>query len=649
MSVVKDQIFNNNILKYDEIVVYLDNLNIIELENRGNFTPNSLILTSYKYNTIKNYRRISGISYELFFVDNDINTVRLTYYVNQGNGLYYDENNNLYLGIDNKTIKENENNELYVDTNSLTYAYNSVNKGILAGENKLFYDHILHNSGFITSIDGVVKLTNGLMMSLFEIQEYYNKFETMSLDINKIAVKLNYDIDIFEIGDILYINEDNKFTKKSEGNTPLMVCVIASNTLSDKCARFIPLEKNNHPNIFNNIKNNIYYNKLYSSVPIYNTNLNMLTNNSKIIAGSYGFISSDNSYWMNNFKNPFNFNEHYYANLYTLKTNIVWYIDPDAFHGMDMYSIDKNAIVTEIVNIEKFEFNDDVCPLVELKFSDGFVGYYLLNFDYIKNNARFELVDASKTTSQVIKLLKTINNKSNISKQNNKVKIYNSDQLLSSEDLVTEYKIYLNNNNNEPEKFENDNMDNIDYKILVEQLKDNKETIVTTNTETVTKSRIVTDAITNTTVTYREEVVNQDDGNFYYSETIKDQDGDEVRIFKRKQPVVTLIPVYNTTTDYVDRVEYYDETVTNYTYTYNIIYTYKLIIDPNISDRKKVYLKVQLGDSQNNLSDIMYLTYNNDTGLEYVFTQYSSTISTGYIKIVAYASSEYYDAKPIDL
>lgn len=647
MPKIKEHIINNNVMKNDEIIMYIDNIDIIDIDNKGMFTPNSLLITSYNYHTIKNYKIAKGTSYELYYVNNDSTPVQISYQFMQGNGLYADELNNLYLGIDNRTIKENDNHELYVDTNELTYAYNGINKGILAGENKLFYDHHINNSGFISSTDGILKLTNGLMMSLFEIQDYYDKFELLSLEINKLSVKLNYDVDLFEVGDILYIDKNNKYTKKAEGNTPYMICVIGSNTLQDKCARFIPLDKNNYENIFSKSLNNIYYRKLYNSIPIYNNDLNMLTNNSKITSGSYGFISTDNAYWINNFKNPFNFNEHYYANLYTLKNEVIWYLDPDSFHQEDMYSINKKAIVTEIINLEKFEFNDDICPLIEIKFSDGFIGYYLINFDYSKNNSRFELVDSSKTTKDVILLIKSLDNKGEHSKKNNKVKIYNSDNLINSEDLVTEYKIYLTNNNNEPEKFENDNIDNIDYKILVSQLKDNKETIVNENTTTVTKSRVVQDAITTTEVTYQ-TVVQQSDDVYYYSEYIQDEFG-ETWVYRKKEPTITLIPVYNTHTNYVNRTEYYDEQVTNYTYTYNTIYTYKLIIDKNICDRNIAYLKVQLGDSSTNLSKIMYLTYDNNIGLEYVFTEYSSTISTGYIKITAYASSEYYDMSPIEL
>ena len=639
--------FNNNICRSDEVMIYTDNMDIIENDNTQYLVPNSIVLTSYNYNISKNYHYYYGTSYELFYVDNDLQRHQITYSVGEGNGLYIDNSYHIYVGIDNKTIKENEKNEIYVDSNELVYAYNNTIKGVLAGENKIFYDHALNKSGFTTSYDGIIKVSNGLLMSLYEIQNYYDNFELMTLQINRMAIKLNYNVDLFEVGDILYIDSEGKYTKNSEGNMPFMVCVIASNTLQDNCARFIPLKHADIENIFAKNSHNIYYKNLYSNIPVYNTDLNMLTDASKIVGGSYGFISTDNIEWENNFKNPFNFKEHYFANLNTIKTDIIWYVDPDVFHKQDMYSVEVGAIVTELISLQNLEFNDDICPIVEIKFSDGFTGYYMFNFDYVKDRKRFELKEGSKTTIYPLLLVNELNNLTNNILTNNdksKIKIYDSNTLINSEELINKYRIYLNDNNNEPDKFKNDNMNDIDYKILVNQLKDNKETIV--NTNTVTKSRTVTDTIEHQHVDYDEVVIKANPNKWIYSETI-DENGLVTYRFVKDQDKVTLIPRYWTTTEYIDRIEYYDETTT--TYTYNIIYTYKLIIDSNICDKEKVYLKVQLGDSSNNLSDIMYLTYENSKGLEYVFTEYSSTIKTGYIKIIAYASSEYYDQIPVDL
>ena len=116
----------------------------------------------------------------MYYVTNNSYIQQLSYYVNEGNGLYINKDYNLSLNYDNKTIKANSNNELYVDTKELTCAYNDLCKGILRGENKLFYDHNLNNSGFIVSNDGTLKLSNGLLMSLYEINDYYDKFDKLS-------------------------------------------------------------------------------------------------------------------------------------------------------------------------------------------------------------------------------------------------------------------------------------------------------------------------------------------------------------------------------------------------------------------------------------------------------------------------------------
>lgn len=648
--------YNNNILNSEEKIIYVDNLDVIENIPKILLQPNELLLTSYNYDMVKNYKAHKGTSYELFYVDNNSNIHQLTYFVNEGNGLYYTKDKNLKINIDNKTIKSNSNNELYIDNNEFTCAYNDIRKGVLTGENTLFYDHKLNNGGFIVASDGIIKISNGLLMSLYEIKNYYDKFDQLALKINKMAIKLDFTVDLFNVGDILYINSEGKYTKNADGNMPFMICVIASNTLSDNCARFIPINFNTSSDIFARNNNNLYYKKLFNSVPVYSDNLNMLTSSSSIATNTYGYIATDNSKWEDNFKNLFNYKEHYYANFYTIKSDIIWYVDPDTFHKEDMYSLDKKAIVTEIINIDKFN-EKEVCPIIEIEFSDGFKGYYLLNFEYSSKNARFELIEGSVSTIYPIMLineLSTINSVGKLEKssdQNSKIKYQASDVLINSTELINKYKIYLSGNNKESIKFENDNLDSIDYKILEKQLKNNTKTITTTNT--VTKSKTIKDKVTSTTtdVTYKEVWEDIDESDMWETKYVTNPDGTKEYVTSRKSETKkkTLVPVYNTTTttNYVDRIEYYDETTTEY--SYETIYTYKLIIAPGICDREKVYLKIQLGDSDTDLSDYMYLYFNNSEGIEYVFTQYQSSVSTGYMKIIAYASSEYYDKNPIDL
>ena len=151
---------NSNIFTSNSDLIYVDNVTAIKDITKTFLKPNNIIVSSYNYNFEKNYKKYSGISYEMYYVTNNSYIQQLSYYVNEGNGLYINKDYNLSLNYDNKTIKTNSNNELYVDTKELTCAYNDLCKGILRGENKLFYDHNLNDSGFIVSNDGTLKLSN---------------------------------------------------------------------------------------------------------------------------------------------------------------------------------------------------------------------------------------------------------------------------------------------------------------------------------------------------------------------------------------------------------------------------------------------------------------------------------------------------------
>jgi len=617
--------YNSNILKSDERIIYTDNLQAIKDITRSLLEPNQLIITSYNYDFYKNYNYHSGISYELYYADNDSHLHQLTYFVNEGNGMYIDDDYNLTINIDNKTIKTNENHELYIDSDELTCAYNETIKGVLCGDSRPFYDHHLNESGFIVSDNGILKLSNGLLMSLYEIQNYYNQFDKLALEINKIAVKLNFEVDVFEVGDILYIDKNSKYTKVAEGNMPYMICVIASNTLSDGAARFLPLNFNTSQSIFARNNNNLYYKKLFSHVPVYGDDLNMLSRDSNIELGDYGYIASDNEQWSDNFKNPFNFKEHYYANLKTMKTDIIWYMDPDTFHKSDKYSLDAKSIVTEVINFNQLDINDtnnDLCPIVEIEFSDGFKAYYMLIFTYSKENQRYELTETSKPIENGLLLINKINDTiASLTEDNNlssnpKIKLYKNENLINSKEFITQFNIIQNDTTIRKVKFENDNYDNIDYKILVQDLK-NKT--ITEDSEIIVKKT--------------GEEINEDD--LYINNSNSNSTSQKN----------TLAAVHNN----ANKNKSYNEEVIKHITKTTTVYTYKLIIDPGICDRAYAYFVVQLGDNNQNVSEEIYLKYDSSTGLEYVFTQYQSTSSTGYIKIKAYASSEFYDKEPIDL
>ena len=594
--------YNSNILKSDDGIIYVDNINSVKEITNSLLKSNHLLVSSYNYSFYKDYNQYAGTSYELYYIDNESHLHQLTYNFIEGNGLYID-NFNVKVNIDNKTIKENENHQLYIDTNELTYAYNDINKGIIKGEDKLFYDYNLKNSGTINIQNGIVKISNGFLMSLYEIKDYYDKFTKLSSNINNIAVKLDFDIDVFNIGDIIYIDNNGRYSKIEEGNTPFMICVIGSNILSDGSARFMPLNFNNSESIFARNSNNIYVKKLFSHIPVYDDNLSLISSKSNILKNTYGFIATDNKNWKDNFKNPFNYNENYYANIYSIKDNIIWYINPDGYHQEDLYSINGGSIVTETLNFKIEEEQKDIFAIIETEFSDGFIGYYILDFKYSKENKRFEIISSTKTSRYPMLLVKQLNNilaGYNNTNNSSKIKIYNSDNSTVLDNLSGEYQIYQSDENQSTIKFNNDNSTNIDYKILInENSKENKE------------DKPSEDCI-------------------FYKKTINTDD---------------LYEVHNNTEFKESRTFSLSSTKLNI----DLVYTYKLIIDKDICDRNYAYLIIQLGDSFNNTSENIYMTYDSSQGLEYIFDKYQSIVKYGFIKITAYASSEYLDKSPLQL
>jgi len=594
--------YNSNILKSDEGIIYVDNIKAVQEITKSFLKPNYLLVSSYSYSFYKDYNQYDGISYELYYIDNESNLQQLTYNVIEGNGLYIDDFN-IKLNIDNKTIKENENHQIYIDDNELTCAYNNINKGVIKGQDQLFYENDLNNSGTINIQNGIAKISNGFLMSLYEIQDYYDKFNRLSSDFSNIAIKLDHDIDVFNIGDIIYIDKNGRYTKNEEDNTPFMICVIGSNMLSDGSARFMPLNFNNTKSIFARNNNNIYVKKLFSHVPVFEDNLNSISSKSKIIRNSYGFIATDNKEWKENFKNPFNYNENYYANIYSLRNNIVWYIDPDGFHQEDLYSINLNSIVTEAINFKSDENQSNIYSIIEIEFSDGFTGYYLLELKYSNENKRFEISKSIKTCKHSILLVKQLNNilsGNGNTNYNSKIKIYNGDTSSNLENISNQYQINKNNETQSSIKFNNDNSTNIDYKILESQ-------------------------------NLKEEDNQPTEDCLFYKKTVNTDD---------------LYETNNVNTEFKENRTFALSTTK---LEGELIYTYKLIIDKDICDRNYAFLIVQLGDSFNNTSENIYLTYDSNEGLEYVFDKYQSIVKYGYIKIIAYASSEYLDKEPIQL
>lgn len=91
------------------------------LMNSTNLPSNTIIISS----AVNNYNIDDIGSYSMVVTDNEGNPVRLTYCIQEGNGLQVSDNNKdvIYLNIDNETIQSG-NSGLYIDLSN--YNHNSI-------------------------------------------------------------------------------------------------------------------------------------------------------------------------------------------------------------------------------------------------------------------------------------------------------------------------------------------------------------------------------------------------------------------------------------------------------------------------------------------------------------------------------------------
>ena len=390
-------------------ILYTPNIENLKIYNKY-IDPNNLIISSY-YNpgTYIGYDYYQGLSYELYFVDGDRNINQLTYNLVEGNGLVI-KDNKFGINLDNYTlmlVKDEEDNT-YINVNSENFKTASkLNKGILNIENDVYYnDNYIdtnNNKGAfnINQTNNIIILSNGLVGDLNKLKYYYKRAKIILDSLYKIYIKciegLPININV-KVGDILYIDaitQEYTLEEYHNGNknTPIMVCVIASNVLSDGEPRFIPLKRNTNKMMFDS-SNNIYLKRATNKVPIYNTNkLSRININTQTVESNQGYIAVKRNDWKNNLTNPLNSSENYYnvnrilnlenGDSQTLK----WYIDFKKINYNDNYTISPEGVFTELVNnkIQNLIADSKIYFIITINFSNEVTKYYLCNFK-LKNN-----------------------------------------------------------------------------------------------------------------------------------------------------------------------------------------------------------------------------------------------------------------------
>ncbi len=368
-------------------IVYSKDINSVKeaiKNNKDNIFPNNIVITSYNINNIeKEFNKYDGTSYEMFYIDNKKNINRLSYNIQEGNGITLSDYK-LYLGVDYETIKyQGSKKTLYIDNDKLRNAYYNY-KGITKGDNEIYIDSFVNDVkeyGTVSSVNGEISLNPGVMMEMREIAYYFNKYINLN-DLIKDRIIDLLQGHIFNVGDILYRNPTtNELTfKQYKGYEPYMVCIIGSNVMDDRYPRFIPI--NNHTledKKYLNAENNILNTKsLYNKVPVYEDDLFNITEDSEIVSASYGYIATNQANWENNWANPFYKTvEHYFANSSTdFNSELKWWIYQNGAHKFGKYSIDAETIETDSIEAEDDSTPGEFNITVNITFSDGFTSDY---------------------------------------------------------------------------------------------------------------------------------------------------------------------------------------------------------------------------------------------------------------------------------
>ena len=395
-------------------------------------SPNTFIISSY-YNSGSyiGFDYYQGLSYELYYVDQNKNIQQLTYNFVKGNGLSI-KDNKFEIKLDNKTLTlEKYKNKNYVKVNINAFKEASyLNRGVLTIENGIYYNDkyydLLDSDGaFKLDNSNRITLSNGLTHDLENISLYYKKCTDIIKKVNELYLIAIKDLNVaayVEVGDILYYNSKkkiytlNKSNKDGTNNVPSMVCVIASNVLPDFEPRFMPLKRNMEQFIFDK-SSTMYIKNALNTVPIYNISDTTKINTSTNIKGANrGYIAVKRNDWSKNIKNPLDSSENYYTlnakSIIYNTSSIVssqtlnWYIDASKINYNNNYTISNYGVYTDILNetIKNKIGNTSVYVILTINFNNNVVKYYLCNLK-VNNNRLINI-----NTLYGYSLMKTITN-----------------------------------------------------------------------------------------------------------------------------------------------------------------------------------------------------------------------------------------------
>ena len=408
--------------------------NIEDVKKYQNYaSPNTFVVSSYlNPGTYLGFEYYKGLSYELYYIDQDKNIIQLTYNIVKGNGLFV-KDNKFDIKLDNKTLTSsvlyNKYYTIKVNTDSFKEA-SYLNRGLLSIKNDIYYndqynDTINENCPISLDSNNRIILSNGLKHDLQNISNYYNKCNNIIKTINELYQICVKDLDvstIVNVGDILYYDIEkkmytlNKTNKSGIINTPAMICVIGSNILEDGEPRFMPLKRKMNQYIYDS-SNIMYVKNALNQIPIYdNQNINQINIGTNIKSSHKGYIAVNRNDWKQNIKNPFNPEENYYILndkilTYSVseeisKQNINWYLDASKINYNNNYIILPNGVFTDIIDssIQQIIGNSIIYIIITLKFSNDLIKYYLCNLKLSNNR----LVNTSSIYGY--NLMKTITN-----------------------------------------------------------------------------------------------------------------------------------------------------------------------------------------------------------------------------------------------
>ena len=430
----------NSLSYIDSSFFYIDDLNILKA-NKNHINGGQFVVAPFSYTFTQDDETISGISYELYFIDENKNFNQLTYTFKEGNGLYIDDNLCVNLNIDNYSLVNNENDELTINEDSFDTAYYNT-MGVLHASDDLYVNDILMQNinkiGSMYSDNGTLSLNKGLVTDLLEIKKYYENCISLSNEIEFMCKMIITKKTNFNVGDYLYKKSDGTITDEVVGD-PYMVCVIASNVLDDGYARFTLVHSNDNVGRFAIEPNKIPIKKAYGNIPVYNKEYQNIINESEYVVGAKGgYFALEREDWVNNLVNKFNRKENFALPPYDSINSVFldWYIDQYYVNNKELYKIDKSGVFSEAFNLVAGDHK--VIVKSKVTFKDGFTGDYLFNLEYNNESKRYEL------TEDCLPIIEQNNNENN-NEQNNDLS--DGDHYYYSIDIISnifdEEKVYL--------------------------------------------------------------------------------------------------------------------------------------------------------------------------------------------------------------